>query len=145
MHDISGINYRNKIIKKEVPPMLHDEFIQEFLETFPEFKPIAQREFAFWRDQPPLHIFFGSVLDSVLVKELDNLKNPKLLIRIFQYLEKLSGSKVAGVKEAILYTLTWLSNFEGLLERSRNYMGPNTLKLSLEVEVYPKIRKNVLF
>jgi hypothetical protein len=125
--------------------MLHDEFIQEFLETFPEFTPVAQKEFACWRDQPPLHIFLGSVLDPFLVKELDHITNPRLLIRIFQYLEKLSESKVAGVKEAILHTLTWLANYDGLLERSRNYMGTKTLKLSLEVEAYPKIPKIVLF
>jgi hypothetical protein len=115
--------------------LLHDEFIREFLETFPEFRPSAEEEFYCWKGrQPPLYIFFISVLDPFLVSELESMRNSVLLFRIFEYLEKLCNSDVAGVREALISTLTWLGNYEGLLDKSRNFMGPKMLKLSLEVE-----------
>jgi hypothetical protein len=115
--------------------LLHDEFIREFLETFPEFRRAAEEEFFCWKGrQPPLYIFFISVLDPFLVSELESMQDSVLLTRIFDYLEKLSGSDVAGVREALISTLTWLGNFDGLLEKARNFMGPKMLKLSLEVE-----------
>jgi hypothetical protein len=117
--------------------MVHDEFIKEFLETFPEFSDIAAQEFSCWRGrQPPLHIFFSSVLDPFLVKELDSITNPVLVARIFNYLEKLAGSEVKGVEEALISTLAWLGNFKGLMAKARDFMGPKTLNLSREVERY---------
>jgi hypothetical protein len=116
--------------------MLHEDFIQEFLETLPEFKLIAEHQFSSWRGrQPPLHIFLGSVLDPYLVQELPLITNPKLLARIFVFLEKLAGSHVKGVEEALVSTLSWLANFEGLLGKANEFMGPKTLELSREIEL----------
>jgi hypothetical protein len=116
--------------------MLHEDFIQEFLETLPEFKLIAEHQFSSWRGrQPPLHIFLGSVLDPYLVQELPLITNPKLLVRIFVFLEKLAGSHVKGVEEALVSTLSWLANFEGLLGKANEFMGPKTLELSREIEL----------
>jgi hypothetical protein len=117
--------------------MIHDEIIKEFLETFPEFSDIAAQEFSCWRGrQPPLHIFFSSVLDPFLVKELNSTTNPALLARLFEYLEKLAGSNVKGVEEALVSTLAWVGNFDGLISKANQYMGPKTLSLSKEVERY---------
>jgi hypothetical protein len=116
--------------------MLHDEFIIEFLETLPEFKLIAEHQFSSWRGrQPPLYVFLASVLDPYLVQELPLIANPELLARIFKYLEKLAGSDVKGVEEALVSTLSWLANFEGLLGKASEFMGPKTLKLSQEIEL----------
>jgi hypothetical protein len=115
--------------------MVHDEFIKEFLKTFPEFSTIAEREFSCWYgSQPPLHIFFSSVLDPFLVKELDCITDPIFLTRIFNYLEKLAGSDVKGVREALISTFVWLGCDKGLLANAQAFMGPKTLRLSYEVE-----------
>lgn len=117
--------------------MLHDEFIKEFLDTFPEFRDIAEKEFSCWHGrQPPLHVFFSSVLDPFLVKELNYITDPILLARIFKHMEKLAGSEVKGVKEALISTLTWLGNYKGLLANAQPFMGPKTLALCHEVEKY---------
>lgn len=121
--------------------MLHDDFIKEFLETLPEFKLIAEHQFSSWRGRkPPLHIFLGSVLDPYLVQELPLITNPKLITRIFDYLEKLAGSQVKGVEEALVSTLSWIENFEGLLGKASEFMGPKTFELSREIE---SVRKGI--
>jgi hypothetical protein len=115
--------------------MLHDELIKDFLTTFPQFTDITEKEFYWWHGrQPPLHIFFSSVLDPFLVKEIDSPADPILIARIFEYLEKIAGSEVIGVDEALISTLSWLGNDEGLLMKARMFMGPKILKLSQEVE-----------
>jgi hypothetical protein len=115
--------------------MVHDEFIKEFLETFPEFRETAEKEFSCWHGrQPPLHIFFSSVLDPFLVKELDAITDPVLLSSVFKYLEKLAGSDVQGVREALISTFAWLGNFKGRMIKAQAFMGPKTLNLSFEVE-----------
>jgi hypothetical protein len=117
--------------------MLHEEFIKDFLVSFPQFASIAEQEFYWWHGrQPPLHIFFSSVMDPFLVKEINSPTDPILVARIFEYLEKIAGSEVKGVDEALISTLSWLGNDEGTLNKARMYMGPKILKLSQDVESY---------
>jgi hypothetical protein len=116
--------------------MNYDNLIQCFLETFPEFKEVATKESKWWDEEIPLvHIFFIYVLNPYLEKEFKNTENPVLLEKIFRFLEKMAISDDEGVQEVLGVTiLERLGDDKKILEMAREKMGPNTLKMSHEIE-----------
>ncbi len=116
--------------------MKYDNLITEFIVEFPELKERADKESKWWNEEVPLvHVFFGDVLAPFLKTELISLENPRLLNRIFQFLEKMAVSYDEGVQEVLGVTiLEWLGDDKKRLEIARKMMGPNTLKMSLEIE-----------
>lgn len=111
--------------------MTYESLIKEFIGTFPELKDKAEEEAKWWDGEIQLvHVFFSTVLNRFLVKELTSLENPKILARVFNFLESMAVSEDEGVQEVLVVTtLEYLSNYEVAVKNAKPLMLPNTRKL----------------
>jgi hypothetical protein len=132
-----------QVMKSDDDVLTYENIIDQFLKEFPEFKQKAEDEKEWWypehdedeNDEPLVVIFFANVLNQFLVEALRTLDDPELLIRIFNFFERMALSPdelIPGILQA--ETLEYLGDDKLILERARKFMGAQTLKLSHEIE-----------
>jgi hypothetical protein len=117
--------------------MNYQSIIEEFINKFPEIEEESQKELSKkWHEEQQLpDVFFGNVLNLILVKELKTMKNYKLLDRLFNFLELMAISGDESIKGILTATiLEYLGDDKQILKKARSLMGKETLRLSHEVE-----------
>jgi hypothetical protein len=120
--------------------LTYDNFIDKFLEAFPELKETAADTSEKWHSEPdnePLrYVFMAYVINRVLFSELATMKNTVFLKRIFHFFERMASSTDDEVKDLLAYgTLEHFGDDETILKNARSLMGVNTLLLSHETEI----------
>ena len=121
--------------------LTYGNVIEEFLESFPEYREKAEEERSWWHgdvgEEPLVYIFFGNVLNESLVEELRATEHPRLLKRIFDFFERMALSPDKKVPELLtMEILEYLGDDKARLKRARKMMGRKTLKLSHEIEKF---------
>jgi hypothetical protein len=88
-------------------------------------------------DTPPVHVFFGDVLNKYLVHELQVSYDPALLSRIFNFMNMMAKSKDQEVRAVLTDTiLEYLGDDKDVLKIARSFMKPETLQLSFQIELH---------
>ena len=125
------------IMAEETGDLTYQNLIQTFVNEFPEFETNSKEEIEFWRgEEPPVHVFFGNVLNPFLVEDLLAKEvHSKLLDRIFYFLERMAVSKDKKVQEVLgVAILERVGDDRKILKIARKIMLPETLKMSHEIE-----------
>lgn len=108
----------------------------KMLEAIPELKEKYDEEIRWWgNEKPGQHIIFGDVFTDFMIALLKSSENEVLLKRMFAFLEKMATSSNEDVVNVATVTVcedlagdpTWLT-------KARQYMGPETRKISDRVE-----------
>ncbi|MBI4311286.1 MAG: hypothetical protein HY681_05825 [Chloroflexi bacterium] len=112
--------------------MKYTDLNNSLLEHFPELEERAREEFRWWSPEPPpSHVFYGDVLTPFVKQQLSTMAEPKLLDRIFQFLEAMAMSGQDEVKAVLTDSiLEVIGDDRELLARARALMGRETLALS---------------
>lgn len=118
--------------------MTYNNLIKEFIENFPELEDAAKEEIKWWEsEEPPVHVFFGNVLNPFLIGELSTMETPKLLDRIFDFLEAMAVSDEKDIREVLITTvLERLGDDKKILENARAFMRSKTRKMSDAIEEF---------
>ena len=124
--------------------MKYETLIMEFVKSFPELKERSDSEFERWQgDEPPVHVFFGYVLNPFLLEQLTALDNPKLLHRIFEFLELMAESNDENVRDVLIATvLERLGDDKKILESAKIFMKSKTREMSDKVEKFWEPQKH---
>lgn len=129
----------NNSMEKDSNNLTYANIIRKFLEHFPEFQEAAQEQAEWWQGEtggePLAYIFFGDVVNPILVKELTTMKGMKFLENIFTFFEKMATSNNIEIVQLLqMGTLEILGDNKKILKNARKLMQSNTLKLSHEIE-----------
>jgi len=110
--------------------------VVKLLYSIPEIREEYELEFEWWDGEfPGLHNIFGDVFNPFLIRLIKNNNNLNLLKRTFEFLENMAISNDDNVKNVLSVTvLENLGDDKKILNKSFEYMGANTKKLSLEIE-----------
>ncbi|MDF2804620.1 MAG: hypothetical protein K0S61_4525 [Anaerocolumna sp.] len=113
------------------------EFIEYFLDNFPEYRSIYIKHIEEY-EELLLHVFFGDTLNKKILKLLSDDKNNKnQLYKVFNFLEQMALDKNIEIKEVLTVTiLERLGDNKNLLKKAYTFMGEYTKKLSLEIEQF---------
>jgi hypothetical protein len=110
------------------------ETINQFIDTFPELKPILQEHYEFNEELLP-HVLFGkwNNLFLTLIREGD----PGGLDKLFNLFESMTTSGDKYVRELLSVTiLERLGDDKEILYLSIKHMGKETRKASEEIEKF---------
>jgi len=116
--------------------LTYEKLDTELLMVLPELRERYKEESRWWKgEHPGQHIIFGDLLNPFLIVLLERGGDHALLKRAFAFLEKMAKSQDIRVVNVVAVTVcerlgdnpTWLA-------KARNYMGPCTTRLSIEVE-----------
>jgi hypothetical protein len=118
--------------------MKYESLIKRFVHQFPELNAQIEDVFQKWSgDTPPVHVFFGDVLNKYLVHELQVSYDPALLSRIFNFMNMMAKSKDQEVRAVLTDTiLEYLGDDKDVLKIARSFMKPETLQLSFQIELH---------
>lgn len=113
--------------------------IDALLEALPELGPIYERDQKFSGRQFGAHVVYGDILvERFLIPLLAcPTEDVATLRRIFDFLESVAATGDGYGSGVIKVTVCErLGNKKEELARARRYMGPETLKLSHEIEKF---------
>lgn len=118
--------------------MCEQNLIQQLLHTFPELTSSYNEYMEWWDGEDPgLHNLMGDVLGPYMRESLELDTDPKLIKRIFAFLERMATSPDEAVVNVLMVTLLErLGDDKKLLERAYAYMSPYTREASDEIEQY---------
>lgn len=113
---------------------------KEMVESFPELQDAYSKELKFWEGETPgQYNIFGFVFMPFVIG-LMNFKQPKLLERIFSFVERMATSEDKKVVELVsAEILERLTDKQEWWTRAKKYMGPKTLELSKETEKWFRV------
>jgi hypothetical protein len=111
---------------------------EKLAEVVPELREKYESELRWWGEEKPgAHIIFGDVLNPFLVTLLDTIAKEKILRQIFEFLEELANHEDQRVQEVVAATVCeYLLHKKDWMTKARQYMGPQTLRLSRKVEAF---------
>ncbi len=122
------------------PPveLTFENVIEEFIDTFPEFREQARLELESSPDMLLPYVFIANIVNSFLSMELaKDIRNEPLLNRVFSFFERMATSPDKRVYELLGTGITEVLGDDATrLRRARMYMGPSTRKNSDEMEKY---------
>lgn len=113
--------------------MKYNELSKIFVNEFPKFRPkLIEHETLF--EEVLNHVFFGN-LNDYLIELLRKDIETKLLIRLFDFYERMEIEGDTLVKEVLSCTiLERLGDEKEILENAYRYMGKETRKASDDIE-----------
>ncbi|BCZ47995.1 hypothetical protein psyc5s11_40620 [Clostridium gelidum] len=106
-----------------------DTVVEELIKEIPEVKPFYDMVLKQWHgEEPGPHIIFEDVLNPYLVNLLKINEDRELIIRIFNFLEKMATNDEFLVQNSLLEftVLERLSKDDTILAKSKEYMGKET-------------------
>ena len=116
--------------------MNYDDLVKDFIKRFPQWGVIERKKLKSWSsnwDSP--YIYFGDVLNPLLVKKLTDEENKEELWGIFNFLEEMATSNNQEIETALTDAiLEVLGDDKKVLEKARALMGKETLKFSHQIE-----------
>jgi hypothetical protein len=116
---------------------MYDEAVEKLIEAVPELGAKYRTELDWWGgEKPGPHIVYGNVLNPYVDTLLESGREHELR-RVFEFLERLSTNGDAHVREIVAVTVCeYLGADERRLNAARKYMGPETVRISNEVEKF---------
>lgn len=120
-----------------------NELINDFLKNIPEFTKTAMKYYYQWHPSNPdeqtgMSMAFFEYVNEFVVELLTTMDNAELLKRIFDYFETMAVSEDDLPRWVMSDgVLVRLSDDPEIWSRATSLMGPQTLKMSKEVEGNP--------
>jgi hypothetical protein len=121
--------------------LTHANAHERLAEAIPELRAALDRELLWWSGDaaaPPQHIIFGSVLVPFLVDKLRaGQEDDEAVQRAFTFVERLATCGDDEAANLVYATIAAeLGDDRVVLQRARRVMGPETLRLSRQVEKF---------
>jgi len=110
----------------------------ELLRRLPELTEPSHEVFSYFGDERPGdHVFVGDLLNPFLVEQLKTQDDPEVLSRAFGFIEEMATSRDESVVNVAQVTvLEYLGKERRILEAAIRHMGPETRKLSAQLEAF---------
>lgn len=119
--------------------MNYNSLYTDFKDLFPNYSNQFDRFSADAKadENDGIHVLFSFVVIPFTLSLLNNDKNEEI-IKAFDYFEQMASSKTSDITEVLEFTVleNLISSGSSILEKSKNFMGTETLKSCLNIEKY---------
>lgn len=117
--------------------LTYENLSSKLVEIVPEIREKYEEKLKWWDDETPgPHIIYGDVLTPYLISLIESKgDHDEILKRIFDFLEVLAKHEDEHVQEVVAVTVCErLIDNKRWIQKAREYMGTETLKISYEME-----------
>lgn len=115
--------------------MDYTNLVKSMLKELPELKPAYDEEMEWLEEELP-HVLFSWVFNPYLINLLTENKRADQIVTVFNFLEQMAVSPDEKVQEVLVVTVIESLVLErNIIEIAKGYMGEQTKKFCLEVEV----------
>lgn len=115
------------------------EAVSKLLKTFAHMQPEFDEDLKVLGSDFPnrSHSVYGQLFNPYIIEVLKNDADANLLQNIFSFVEELASSVNPDDENLVAVTICeCLGGEEDILARAREFMGPLTLKLSRDIEIF---------
>jgi hypothetical protein len=119
--------------------LVGDQIIDAMLEALPELRSVYQAAEEFSGKEFGAHVVFGDVLvRGFLGPRLSSVEEDSVVLkRVFDFVERVAAHGDEYARSVVKCTVCEeIGNNRQWLAKARRYMGPETLKLSREIEEF---------